>query len=77
MVGDDLKWCNEDGDACFFGGKKDVYYGALMIKDQTDGTMCTTQIFGDPAAGHNESKMEKFCFVRDDQLSLGDVPLAM
>jgi len=59
---DNLVKCADEHGSCFFSDTKTIYYGALTWKDQTNGTICDDDVFGDPAP-----HVEKNCYIRSDQ----------
>jgi hypothetical protein len=54
----EVNFCAEEGKGCFFAGQKTIYFGAFNSLWLTDGTMCTIDVFGDPAY-----KVTKACFI--------------
>ena len=49
--------CASEGRVCHFSGTKQVMYGAngkFVRKTITGGTVCSNQVFGDPAYGENK-----------------------
>jgi hypothetical protein len=56
----EVSFCAEENKGCFFAGQKTIYFGAFnsLWLTGTDGTMCTDDVFGDPAYN-----VTKACFI--------------
>ena len=54
----EVSFCAEENKGCFFAGQKTIYFGAFNSLWLTDGTMCTDDVFGDPAYN-----VAKACFI--------------